>query len=832
MMKVETIVFSLRVYILAFLFGLTIVMGFYASKLHLDAGFQKMLPIGHEYIETFEQYQESQFAGGNRILIVLQSKPKADGTPGYIFTPEFLVQLKEATDDLFFIPGVSRGTVTSLWTGNTRFFQITEDGIASGDVIPGNFKATDDSVEKTQAKMELVRSNSIKANLRGRLVSNDFSAAMITADLQDVDPNAPDKLDPSARLDYFKVAKLLETNLREKYNSDTVSVRIIGFAKLVGDIADGARSVVTFFIVAFFLTVLMVYLYCRSVTLTIVTLASSLCSLVWQFGLLNILGFGLDPLAILVPFLVFAIGVSHGVQQLNMIGAEIAAGRTKEEAARLTFSFLLLPGMVALATCLAGFGTLYIIPIGMIRELAITASIGVGLKIVSNLVMLPLLASYLAPSGEYARKVQEAMASRERIWPYIAQIALPRNAFKMIGLCVILGLVGGYISHGVKFLEPFAVENPKGFLQTLTTNAYRGIQIGDVQKAGAAELRANSAYNMDSEYIVDNFNLGLNVLTSVIETPEGACIDYAVMSMIDRFQWHMANVEGVQTAVGLPLVAKNITALWREGNLKWRGLPRDSHVLSQSVGIVETSSGLLNQKCTLLPLMIFTKDTKAETVSRAIAAVKAFRAAPENQVPGVTIRLAMGNVGIVAATNEVVKASEIPMLLYVYAVVIALVLLTYREWRGSLCCVLPLLLSTIIGNMFLTLAGIGLKISTLPVLAIAVGIGVDYGIYEYNRIQRYMAAGRNAYEAYLQALKDVGSATMFTGFTLAVGVSTWSFSALKFQADMGLLLTFMFMINMIGAVTLLPALIAALEVVFPRSNRVIVPDDGTPYRGH
>jgi predicted RND superfamily exporter protein len=309
----------------------------------------------------------------------------------------------------------------------------------------------------------------------------------------------------------------------------------------------------------------------------------------------------------------------------------------------------------------------------------------------------------------------------------------------------------------------------------------------------------------------------------IVEVPEGACVDFTVMGMLDRFQWHMANQQGVQSSLGLPVLAKELGVLWREGNLKWHALPRNSAVIAQSVNQIQPDSGLLNSKCTVLPLMVYTTDTKAETVSAVVEAVKEFRSRPENQIPGVTIRLATGNVGITAATNEVVKHAEIPMLLYVYAVVMSLVLLTYREWRGALCCVLPLILSTIIGNAFLTLAGIGLKISTLPVLAIAVGIGVDYGIYEYNRIQRYMASGKNAHDAYLQALNDVGSATMFTGFTLAVGVSTWSFSALKFQADMGMLLTFMFMINMIGAVTLLPALIAALEYLFPRKNRKPVP---------
>ena len=778
MRRIEGIVFALRAPILLGLLALTIFMGFHAVRLRLDAGLEKTLPLGHEYVDTFLKYQDTRFAGANRVLIVLQNRK------GDVFQPDFLETLRKATNDVFYIRGIARGTVTSLWTPNTRYLERTENGFDAGDVIPSTFRPTPDNIE-------IVRRNVLKANLVGNLVSLDFRSAMIQAEVQDVDPNTLE------RLDYFRIAKVLETEIRDKYENENVSVKIVGFAKLIGDIADGAASVVQFFVVAFLLTVMMVYLYCRSWRLTAVTLASSLCSLVWQFGLLNILGYGLDPLAILVPFLVFAIGVSHGVQQLNMIGAEIAAGRTKLEAARATFSFLLIPGMVALLTCLAGFATLYIIPIGMIRELAITASIGVGLKIVSNLVMLPLLASYVAPSGDYGAKVQAAMARRERLWPFVARIAVPRNAFILIAFCALLGVTGVVVS--------------------------RDLQIGDVH-AGAAELRPDARYNQDTRFIGENFALGLNLLTVMVEAKmpnpkDAACTNAHVMQMLDHFQWHMANVEGVSTVIGLPGVTKGLATLYREGNLKWRQMPMNRLVLVQSVTPIEPRTGLLDFTCATMAINVFTTDTKAATINRVVQAVKDFRADPDNRIEGVNLRLATGNVGITAATNEVVKAAEIPMLLYVYAVVIALVILTYREWRGALCCVLPLILSTIIGNAFMTLAGIGLKISTLPVLAIAVGIGIDYGIYEYNRIQRYMEAGRSAYEAYLQALKDVGSATMFTGFTLAVGVSTWSFSSLKFQSDMGLLLTFMFMINMIGAVTLLPALIAALEVVFPRKAK-------------
>ncbi|HAK62997.1 MAG TPA: RND transporter, partial [Alphaproteobacteria bacterium] len=740
MKSIENFAFRFKALILGFLFILTVFMGYFATQLRMDAGFNKMLPQGHEYINTFFQYSEA-FGGGNRILVVLEAKK------GEIWTPEFLQTLKKATDDIFFIPGVARHTVTSLWTPNTRYLAVTEDGIEAGDVIPANFKPTPEAIKK-------VLENTLRADLVGRLVSTNFRAAMIRAELLDVNPET------RQRLDYFDVADKLENEVRNKYISDDVDVKIIGFAKLTGDIADGAESVVQFFGVAFILTCIMLWLYCRSVRLTVVTVSSSLCSLIWQFGLLNIMGFGLDPLAVLVPFLVFAIGVSHGVQQVNMIGAEIAAGLDKEKAARVTFSFLLRPGAVALMTCLAGFATLYIIPIGMIQELAITSSIGVGLKIISNLIMLPLMASYIAPGAEYGEKVKRAMDARAKAWPYLARIAIPRNAFIFIGFCMIIGTVG--------------------FIQGSKR------QIGDVH-SGAGELRPEARYNLDSQYIAENFALGLNVLTVIAETPKAACIDYGVMDFLDRFSWYMKNVPGVVTTLSLTAIAKNVNALWQEGHLKMRALPRASSALAQATSNVESSSGLLDSQCSILPTHIYLADTKAETVKTVVKAAEDFINDPANQSDDIKMRIGTGNVTIVSATNQVVEHSEIPMLLYVYAVVMVLVIFVYREWRGAICCVVPLILSTIIGNWFLNGAGIGLKISTLPVLAIAVGIGVDYGIYEYNRMQRYMRMGVSPHEAYLQALNDVGSATMFTGGTLAIGVSTWIFSELKFQADMGLL---------------------------------------------
>lgn len=787
MQRIENLVFGMRAVILLALLAFTIVMGFFALQLRMDAGFTKMLPIGHPYIETFFEYSES-FGGGNRILVVLENKE------GDIFQKDFLYTLNDATQDLFYIPGVARHTVTSLWTPNTRFIAVTEEGLEAGDVIPANFSGTDKDIDT-------VLQNTLRADLVGRLVSNDFGAAMIRAELLDFNPET------QQRLDYFDVARKLETELRDKYVSDKVDVKIVGFAKLVGDIADGASSVVWFFSIAFFLTAFMLWLYCRSWVLTAVTVGASLCSVVWQFGLLHLLGYGLDPLGVLVPFLVFAIGVSHGVQQINMVGAEMAAGLNKNAAARATFTFLLRPGLVALLTTLAGFATLYIIPIGMIQELAITASIGIGFKIISNLIMLPLLVSYVAPpEEEYGAKVKRAMDTRAKLWPALSKIATPAIAFPFVIVCLIVGCIGFYQA--------------------------RDKQIGDVH-AGAGELWPDARYNEDSRYIAEKFNLGLNVLTVIVESDSVVCIDFGKMHYLEKFSWHMRNVDGVQSVISLPVLARKINSMWQEGNPKWQNLPRNPAALAQATSSIASASGIVNTDCSTAAVAIFIKDTKAGTVKHVVNELESWMAQPENQYDGIKLRVGTGNVPIVAATNEIVHKSELPMLLYVYAVVMTLVILTYREWRGALCCVLPLILSTIIGDWFLTAAGIGLKISTLPVLAIAVGIGVDYGIYEYNRMQRYMRMGKTPHEAYLQALYDVGSATMFTGGTLAIGVSTWAFSALKFQADMGLLLTFMFIVNMVGAVTLLPALVAVFEYIWPLKREPLSEEEARAVmRGH
>ena len=770
----EHFVFRHRAPLLAVLGLFTVVMAYFATGLRMDAGFDKQLPVGHEYTDTFFKYREQLF-GANRLMVVLHARQ------GTIWSADFLRSLNDITRAVMYMPGVDRNSVSSLWTPNTRVLQITEEGFKARDVIGGDI-----TPEKlNDANIAQIRENVVVGDYVGSLVANDYSGAMVIADLLDYNPRT------KARTDYIELGQRIEHEIREKFENAEVSVQIIGFAKQISDIANGAKSVVKFFILAFALTITAVFMYCRSVAFTFTALVCSLVSLVWQFGTLKLLGYGLDPLAILVPFLVFAIGVSHGVQQVNFISLKICAGETAFNAARASFTGLLIPGTMALITALVGFATLLLIPIPMIRELAITAAIGVAYKIITNLVMLPVVASFFHFGAPYVARITALRERRERLMQVLDHAAERKWAFALVGLAAII--------FGLAYWQ--SQSRHIGYL-----------------KPGAPELRESARYNQDAIAIVDKFSLGLDVFTIVNEIPREGCYDFKRMTYLDEFSWRMQNVPGVISVRALPALVKVGSAGFNEGNPKWLALPRDSRSMASFIGLAGEGSGLYDPQCTVLPINVYLADHKATTIKAVVAAAKQFRTEYPDKT--VNIRLASGNVGVQAAINEVLERTELPMMLYVYATIIALVFFTYRDWRATIACCVPLTVATFLGYWFMKELDIGLTVATLPVMVLAVSIGVDYAFYIYNRLQLYLADGLDIVPAFKRTLRETGNATIFTAITLSVGVATWAFSALKFQADMGMLLAFMFMINMVMAITLLPTLAVVIDTLIPRRTPV------------
>ena len=803
----EAFVFGARPLVLAVFALLTVVMLYFASQLRVDAGFKKQIPLDHEYMQTFLEY-EQDFGGANRVLIAVIDNG------GDMFNQEFFRVMEQVTAEVIAIDETDDARVRSIFTPNVRFVEVVEDGFAGGNVIPASFTPSLDGWVAQPSDFDTVRDNIVKAGIVGRLVARDFSGAMVWADLiPESDLN---------KVDYQKVAAELEA-IRTRHENDRYTVHIIGFAKVVGDISDGARSVVTFFGVAIALTFLLMWYYAGSFRLAGWTVLAAMVAVVWMLGALRLLGFGIDPMNILTPFLIFAIGVSHGVQMVNSWlserlfgGAEgdvatltASQGVESDEAAKRTFRRLLVPGSIALLSDCIGFVTILFINIRIIQELAITASVGVAVIIFTNLILLPVLLSYTGFGKRYeayrAKRIRKA-GKPHPVYAALGAFSRPLPAAGAIVVALVLAVFGWQKAQQM--------------------------QIGD-SEAGVPELRPDSRFNQDAAAIADRFALGIDTLYVIAEARPDACtLSYPSMELIDRFSWHMQNVEGVQQVMSLPVAAKMVNAGWNEGNSRWRVLPRDPDQLRVATQGFETDSGLLNADCSAIPVMMFLTDHKATTIQRVLDAVKQFREENEAWFPGtnlrlqlaeqrdaaeasgeefvshaVNLRLATGNAGVMAATNEVVASRQLPMMLWVYAAVIVLCLLTYRSFMATLCIVLPLALVSVLANALMAQMNIGLKVNTLPVAALGVGIGVDYAIYIYSRMREFLDRGASLEEAYFKALKLTGSAVLFTAVTLAIGVGTWIFSALKFQADMGILLSFMFLMNMVGAIVLMPALL-------------------------
>ncbi|MES2262801.1 MAG: FAD-dependent oxidoreductase [Pseudomonadota bacterium] len=742
---------------------LTVALGASATRLRLDPGFAKTVPLQHPYMQTFTEYAR-QFSGANRVQVSLRWKGEGD-----IYNQQFLTALREATDELFFVPGVARSHVSSLFTPNVRYTEVTEAGFYGDVVVPARFSGQPE-------ELALVRTNVARSGQIGQLVANDLKSAMVQAELQEVDPAS------GRKLNYVEVARRLE-QIRAKFGNDKIDVQITGFAKVMGDVMDGISGVIGFFGVAFIVTALLLLMYTRSLRMSALALAVALMPVVWLLGILPLIGYGIDPMSILVPFLIFSIGVSHAVQMTNAWRQAAQAGADAQQASRAAFRALFVPGTMALLTNALGFLAIMYIKIAIVQELGVTACIGVLLMILTNKMFLPVLLSYSRTAG-LAKTGQQANAPRSRFWWTMSAAASPRVAPFVMLLCAGLLVLGSY--------------------------GARQLQIGDIG-AGAPELRADSRYNRDHAAIISQYNVGVDVLSVIAETRvEGdACLNYPVMSAIERFEIFMRGVAGVRSVVSVPSLAKVTIGAYNEGSPRWQALPRSSAGLQQGARSFNPDDGMNTEGCKAIQVLIYTDNHEGATIAHVVGEIKAFLAS--GKAAPVTFRLASGDVGVMAATNEAVEQAEVGMLLSIFGAIALLCLFTFRSWQAVLCIIVPLALVSILCNALMPLLGIGLKVSTLPVVALGVGVGVDYGIYLYERIAHQMdVEGQDFRMAFYEAMRQRGTAAVFTAVTMSLGVGTWTFSALKFQADMGLLLAFMFLVNVLGSIFLLPALAAGL----------------------
>lgn len=752
--RVEHLLFAKRKLILVVFVLLSIFMLTEAIQVRPDASLERMIPQHHPYVKNALEHREDLENLSNFIRIAVVARE------GDIFSASYMETLEAISDEVFYLSGVDRTGLKSLWTPNVRWVQVTENGFEGGPVIPPGYDGSDQQLED-------LRQNILRSNQVGRLVANDFKSSIIYA------PLLEKSLDTGERLDYQAFSAELEEKIRDKYTAlnPNVEIKIVGFAKKIGDLIDGFTAVVLFFGVAVLITSILLYAYTRDLRSSSLGILCSLVAVVWQLGLMNLLGYGLDPYSVLVPFIVFATAVSHSVQFINGFQRGLVLADSALDASRATFRHHYVPAILALISDVIGFFSLSLIEIDVIRDLALVASIGIASIIVTNLILLPILTSFFHKYEGLAPTALEG----SKLYALLEQVMTKRGATKVFAFSLVLTMVSLVFAANLK--------------------------VGELDP-GAPELHPNSRYNLDNAFIANNYATSPDVMVLMVKTPAEVCTAYNTLRVMESLQWKLEHLASVQSTFSVANLSISVIKAFNEGNLKWSTVSRNQQIIDTS--LLQSPAGFINRDCSLTPIFVFLNDHKADSLLAVTDSVKQFTSSYDTG--DVEILLAAGNGGIEAATNEVITSSQYIMLLVVFVVVGAMVLFAYKSVQALVCILAPLMLTSLVCMALMAILGIGVKVSTLPIIALGVGLGVDYSIYVYSRLNEYLNEGFSILEAYRRTLYTTGKAVAFTGFTLAIGTATWIFSPIKFQSDMGILLTFMFIWNMVGAMTLLPAL--------------------------
>jgi predicted RND superfamily exporter protein len=759
--QIAATIFKFRIHVLALLAIVTVFLGVQAGQLEVATDFSKMVPQEHEYMQNYSPYKK-YFGGGNQIRVSVSRRN------GSIVDAGFLKRFRQINEDVFFVKGIDRRTVRSLVSPETQVVIIDEEGFNVGPVVPH-------IIPETEQGLAQIEKNIALGGLIGRMVSMDMKSALINAEIYE------------RGVDYLSVYRQLN-EIRNKYSDEDIRIGINGFAMVAGFVNDALPKIVLLFGLSILITFVVLYRCFRYLRLALLPLFSGGLSVLYALGITHLIGLSLDPMTTIIPFLVFAIGASHGIQMVKRYLEECVIHAEGYDAALHALAGLMVPGTVALVTDAIGFLTILFVPIGVIHELAITASIGVACIIVANILVLTLILSFfpnlMPPEAEEAET--RAVTYVRRILVSVGGLTHGRNAYWVAGLSAVFLLIGLFSS--------------------------RTMTVGDVNP-GEPLLWEDSVYNRDAAEMMMDYMFGIDWLSVIVSGDDvGICKRYDVVQTMEDYESEIGNIPGVTVTISSLIIGKMVNETFHEGDIRWRALPKIPRELGFVMGYAGSNedSIFMTMGCQNMNIMVYLTDHKGDTIRRVIQESKQFIA--DHPLSGARMLLAGGNAGVMAATNEVVGEAQVPMLLLIYLSIFVLCLLVFRNVKAPLFIVAPLFLVSVIATAFMKAVGLGLNVNTLPVAALGVGIGVDYGIYFYSRLTEERKKQDSFADAASVTLQTTGAAVLYTALTLSAGVFTWLLSDLKFQADMGLLLGFIFLANMVGAMILLPALIYIFDV--------------------
>ena len=742
---------------------------FFAAQipaLRMYSDFSDLLPQSHPYIQLHNDIKDN-FGGANVIIVGVEVDD------GDIFSNETLQLIHHVTQAVDELPGVNHNLVNSFTHRTTRKVWLTEMGNIVSDPY---FKPQDPALSEEQLaalRKEIVANPTVY----GPLVSPDMKMALVKAQLNE------------GALDYEATfAKLQE--VRDQYNTPGVNIYATGQPVLVGWAYHYKNQI--FQILAFTALIMLALLVFHFRTLygVMVPLAGVLVSTIWGLGIISLFGYNLDPLGLVIPFLISARAMSHGIQLVERYYAELQDHPTATDAARTTFESLFRPGTLGVVSDAIGLLLISIGSIPLNTKLAHYASVWAMCIIVTVLMGVPLLLSILpAPKDRTLKK------NALRIVGDVSASLVTNIPGKLIGLMAALLVAGAFFSSIVTIGE---------------------------SEPGSPILYQTHDYNIGSRKINDSFP-GSEELYIVAETEEeGGIKRPEVLAALADLERHMLLDPEVGGAKGIPDLVKQVNRLLHNNDPRWAQIPKDDLYVGGLLFAYMASSPIpgalkefIDPAEQVANLVFFYKDHQGETIRRAIHTAKEWIAENEGKVEGLNIRLAGGTIGVTAAMNEAAFETNKVVLPLVFLFIFLSVMAFYGSLHAGFLMFLAMLFATTLTYAYMGLAGVGININTVPIVAVGVGVGIDYSIYMMDRIREQRLKVPTLVEAVRSALATTGLAISFTALTLIAGIVMWIFlSDLRFQADAALLLSVMVVLNALAALFLIPSWVLVFKPKF------------------
>lgn len=770
----------------------TVFFGYKCLTLRIHTDFFDLYPPKHEYIQLYKQYRK-MFGTANLMSIVLEVKK------GDIYNTKTLEKIDKITKFVMTVDGVDNLQIISLTHPRLKNFGVGNDGLRAVPIM----RAMPRSPEELRRLKEIVYSNE---GVRGVYVSMDDKASLIGAGFWE------------EGLDLNNLFNEMQ-KIKAEVEDENHTLYVTGYPMLYAWIAHYTPQLYNVFIVTAIVMVILLWWYFRTFMGIFFPFVSAIVSAIWGLGFASALHINVDPLVLVVPLLLSARALSHSVQSMERYHEEYAASGDQRQAIINAYGYLYKPGILGLITDGLGVLTIAVASIPLMQNLAIYGSFWIISIYVSSVVMQPVLVSLLPPpklkhikKGEVAgleenlspeeKRKQITARPGDKIYIKIGEflITLSQGGRKWIVLALVILVIfgGGFLTH--KYLK-----------------------VGDVS-AGRAILYKDHIYNISSDVVNRDFVGSSQMVVLAEGDKEGAIADADTIRLISEMGIYATNnIPEVGGAVTISDMLKNVFRIFHDGHPKWSMLPEKQFDVANVIGLVAGSSTggsmdrfISGDKKNAAITLYFTEYNN-KVLTNSISTLKQY--IKDNPAKRVKFRLAGGILGILAAVNEEVEWSYWINMALIFGFTFLFCTIAYRTFWGALVLFIPLLVSQVLSDLLMLGLGIDMNINSLPVASVGVGIGVDYGIYILSRLaEEYQFSKGDYRKARYIAITTTGKAIIFTATTLVFSVIFFVFADFKFQAEMAILLAFLLVANMVGALTVLPALVSIVgpERILPK----------------